>query len=177
MKKSKEIEIKLLFKNQKKIISMFGSSVKFQKRINLHDTYYGPKNSDMSNKHSLVRIREEKNGKAELTYKGKAKDKKNIWHRIELNTNIGSPEVMKKILNKLGFEQISEYKNEKEYYNYQGLEICFAKFTLPAKLTLMEIEGENETKIRSLVVKLGDNVKEVGEEIFAVFDKARKKKK
>ena len=175
MKKNKEIEIKLLFKNKKKIVSMLG--VESQKKISLYDTYYGLKNSDMSNKHSLIRIREEKNGKAELTYKGKTRDKKNIWHRIELNTDIGSPEVMKKILNKLGFEQISEYKNEKEYYNYQGLEICFAKFTLPAKLSFMEIEDENEVKIRNLVTKLGNNVKEVGEEIFAVFDKARKKKK
>ena len=175
MKKNKEIEIKLLFKNKKKIVSMLG--IEFQKKISLYDTYYGLKNSDMSNKHSLIRIREEKNGKAELTYKGKTRDKKNIWHRIELNTDIGSPEVMKKILNKLGFEQISEYKNEKEYYNYQGLEICFAKFTLPAKLSFMEIEDENEVKIRNLVTKLGNNVKEVGEEIFAVFDKARKKKK
>jgi predicted adenylyl cyclase CyaB len=172
---NKEIEIKMLFKSKNKIIALLRPDIKFKKKVALHDTYFGPQKFDMSNKNDLMRIREEKNGKTELTFKSKAKDRKNIWHRIELSININSPANMAKILEHINFKKISEYKSIKEYYNFKNLEICFAHFTLPTKLEFMEIEGKSEKEIRSLVQKIGNRAREVGEEIFDVFDKVRKK--
>lgn len=170
----KEIEIKLIFKNKDKIIKILKPDIRFIEKIKLHDSYYGLKN-DMSNKNVLFRIRRKGNNHNELTYKGRALDKKNIWHRIELTTHIESPIVIEKILEQINFKKISEYKSEKEVYGCNGLEICFTKFTLPAKLEFMEIEGKSEKKIRNLVNKIGTNAQEVGEEIFKTFDRVRNK--
>jgi len=176
MPKDKEIEIKLLFRNKKAIIDKLKPHVGFKSKINIHDRYYGYDSFDMSNVNNLVRIRTINKEKSELTFKGKAKDKKNIWHRTELNTQIKSPEKMEKILFNLGLNKISEYKSEKEFWNYKKQEIVFAKFTMPARLNFMEIEGNSEKEIKKTVEFLGNDVKEAGEEIFEVFDKARKNK-
>ena len=129
----------------------------------------------MRNIHSLIRIRKINNNEAELTYKGKVKNKNNIWHRAELTTKILSPEIMDKILINLGFKKISEYKSQKEYWEFNNLEIVFNKFTKPAYLEFMEIEGDSEKKIKNIIKKLGKNVQKVGEEIFEIFDKKRGK--
>lgn len=174
-KKRKEIEIKLLFRNKKSIISKLGKKMKLDKKLVISDKYYSnaDNKADMSNKNNLIRIRNFDN-KVELTYKGKALDNKNIWHRTELTTEIKSPEIMEGILDNLGFKKISEYKSKKEYWHFDNLEIVFARFSLPASLEFMEIEGTSEKKIRKVVKQLGNNVKEVGEEIFKIFDNKRK---
>ena len=175
--KNKEIEIKLQFKNKKKIISILGKKIKFQKKLRVYDKYYNRNWSDMRNTHSLIRVRSIKNGNAELTYKGKAKDKNNIWHRVELTTSIISPKIMEKILNNMGFKKISECQSEREYWQLGSLEIVFIKFNLPTSLKIIEIEGISEKEIRDIVKKLSKYVKKVGEEIFSVFDKKREKNK
>ncbi len=177
MSKDKEIEIKLLFKNKKAIINKLKPHIKLKSKINIHDRYYGYDNFDMSNVNNLVRIRTINKKKSELTFKSKAKDMKNVWHRTELNTWIGSPEKMEKILLNLGLNKISEYKSEKEFWDYKKQEIVFAKFTIPARLNFMEIEGNSKKEIKKTVKLLGNNIKEVGEEIFEVFDRVRKKQK
>lgn len=178
---NKEIEIKLLFKNKKELISALKPQIKFVKRLRIYDRYFSQKHNDMKNLHSLVRIREaleEKNAKlicksTDLTYKGKAKNQNNVWHRLELTTKVESSNLMAKILTNIGLKKISEYKNEKEYWKLDGLEIVFANFTKPARLTFMEIEGTSEKKILDLIKRLGNKVQKVGEEIFEVFDKKR----
>jgi len=172
MPKDKEIEIKLVFKNKKAIISKLKPFIKFRRKLNIHDSYYGY-GFDMRNINNLVRIRTVNEKKSELTFKGKTKDRKNIWHRTEISTPIKSPEKMEKILLNLGLNKISEYKSEKEFWKYKKQNIVFAKFTMPAHLTFMEIEGNSDKEIKETVKLLGDNVKEVGEEIFKIFDKAR----
>lgn len=173
-KTKKEIEIKLLYRSKTKIISKLGPRMILEKGESIHDVYYGQKGCDMRNINILTRIRKIKNGNAELTCKGKTKDKKNIWHRIELTTKISSPEIMKEILISLGFNKISEYKSRREYWKFNGLEIIFVNFTLPAPLKFMEIEGASEREIRNIVKRLGNNTREVGEEIFKIFDNQRK---
>lgn len=172
-KNKKELEIKLLFKNKKKIISKLGRGMKFKKKADIYDRYYNKKHSNMKNIHSLIRIREITHSGAELTYKGKTKDKNNIWHRVELTTQIFSPEIIDKILISLGFNKISEYKSKREYWKFNGLEIIFIKFISPTPLEFMEIEGNSEKKIRNTIKKLGNDVEEVGEEIFEIFDQKR----
>jgi len=78
MLKDKEIEIKLLSKNKKVIINNLKPHIKFKNKINVHDRYYGYNNFDMSNVNNLVRIRTINKEKSESTFKGKAKDRKNI---------------------------------------------------------------------------------------------------
>jgi predicted adenylyl cyclase CyaB len=175
MQEKKEIEIKLLFRNKKSIITKLGKKMKLDKELTISDKYYSNSDNkaDMSNKKKLIRIRNFDN-KVELTYKGNAFDNKNIWHRTELTTEIKSPEIMEKILDNLGFKKISEYKSKKEYWHFDNIEIVFAKFSQPAPLEFMEIEGTSEKKIKNVVKQLGNNVKEVGEEIFKIFDDKRK---
>jgi len=175
-KNKREVEVKLLFKDKKGIISKLGQEMKFKKRANIYDRYYGQKNLDMYNIHPLIRIRNINNKETELTYKGAVKDKNNIWHREELTIKIASPKIISKILMKLGFKEISEYRSKREYWKYNGLEIIFTKFTSPSCLEFVEIEGSSEKKIKNTIQKLGNNVKEVGEEIFEIFDKKRSKK-
>jgi len=169
----KEIEIKLLFQNKKEIISKLGSKMKFERRVKVYDKYFSRKYFNMKNIHNLIRIREIKKEKAELTFKSKVKNRNNIWHRIELTTKVESPIVMEKILNNLGLNKIAEYKSKKEYWKFDELKIIFNKFIFPSHLEFMEIEGDSEKKIKNIIKKLGDNVKEVGEEIFKIFDKKR----
>lgn len=175
MDKDKEIEIKLLFKDKETVVNKLKPSIKFKNKINIHDRYYGYDDFDMRNVNNLVRIRTVNREKSELTFKGEAKNKKNIWHRTELNTQIESPEKMEKILLNLGLNKVSEYKSEKELWDYKKQEILFVKFTVPAHLNFMEIEGNSEKEIKKTVELLGNTVKEVGEEIFEIFDKARKR--
>ena len=129
----------------------------------------------MKNSNQLIRIREIKGDKTELTFKGKAQDKNNVWHRKEINLKIDSVHNMEKILLNLGLKKISEYQSQKEYWKLGNLEIVFAHFTVPTELTFMEIEGPSEKEIRQVVEQLGDSVKEAGEEIFEIFDQIRKK--
>ena len=170
MSKDKEIEIKLLFKNKKLVINKLKPQIKYKSKINIHDRYYGYDRFDMRNVNNLIRIRTINREKSELTFKGKAKDKRNVWHRTQLNTKIESPEKMEKILLNLVLNKISGYKSEKEFWNYKKQEIVFAKFIVPAQLNFMEIEGDSEKEIKKTVEFLGNNVKEVGEEIFEVFE-------
>jgi predicted adenylyl cyclase CyaB len=171
--KQKEIEIKLIFKNKKEIINKLRPEIKLERKISIYDKYFGKDFLDMKNTHNLIRIRKINDDNAELTFKSKTKNQGNIWQRIELTTTIRSPEIMEKILTHLGFKKISEYKSQREYWKFQDLEIVFIKFTKPAFLEFMEIEG-NPRKIREVIKKLGNNVKEVGEEIFEIFDLKRK---
>ena len=171
--KNKEIEIKLSFKNKKDVLAKLGKKAEFVKKVNVHDIYYGLEDTQMKNSKNIIRVREIKNGKSELTFKSKVEDKNNIWHRIELTTEISSAQTLDKIFSHIGVKKIYEYESEKEYYNFLGMEIVFAKFTLPTLLEFMEIEGDLETDIRRVVNKLGSSVQEVGEGFFNIFDKAR----
>ena len=168
---NKEIEIKLLFKNKKSIIAALQPQIKSKGYFFVRDTYFGHKNTTMENTHELFRIRETNKKNTELTLKGKAADKKNIWHRTELTIKIDSSETAREILAYLGFQKIREYESRKEHWDYDGAEITFAKFFKPARLEFMEIEGKSNKQIRALVKKLENKVQEAGEEIFKVFDK------
>lgn len=169
---SREIEIKLLFKDKQEVLSKISPAPKFIKKISIYDVYYS-KGNEMKNTNEFFRVREIDNKKVELTFKGKAKDNNNVWYRDEITTKISSVKEADKTLTKQGFKKVSEYKSEKEYYKSDGVEITFAKFIVPASLEFMEIEGESEEKIRDIVKGLGDSVKEAGEEIFRVFDERR----
>lgn len=173
-KNNQEIEVKATFQDQQAVINILGTQLTFNKSVSITDTYFSSENS-MSNANNLVRIREINDNKVELTFKGKTIDTDNIWQRTEITTLVDSAANAKAILLQLGLKVVSEYQNTKEYYDYNGLEIVFAKFTLPAKLDFMEIEGDTTTAVTELVQMLGKSITVVGEEIFKVFDQVRDK--
>jgi len=173
MNTTKEIEVKLKFKDRQSIINSLGDQVSFDKKVTIKDKYYSQKYKDMSNAHDLVRVRQT-DEIAELTFKGSATDKNQVWQRTELNVEISSAEKMGQILTSLGFRAISENESEREIYKYSDLEIIFIKFTKPASLEFMEIEGTSQESIDQLINKLGDQVERIGEEAFKKFDEKRK---
>jgi predicted adenylyl cyclase CyaB len=165
-----EIEVKLLYKSKGRVISQLRKlGAKFIEKYAVHDIYFG---KDMKNVHDLIRIRK-KNQHAELTLKGKCETKSHIWRRVELNTPIGDIESTKKILKHLGFEELSDNKQNREIWKFKGMEIGFMEFTHPAKLKYIEVEGTSEDKIQELILNFGELVSVAGEEIFKKLDDAR----
>lgn len=171
---NKEIEIKLKFKNKTAIVKTLGSTAKFQNKKEIHDLYFGTKAKDMRNRNTLLRLRTIGRDFNELTLKGKSHGHGNIWHRVELTSQISSPLAIAKMLSFLGYQKISEYKSTREYWTYHGLKIDFIEFTKPAPLIFMEIEGPSNQAIKKTLAKLNGLVTEAGEEIFKIFDKKRK---
>ena len=171
-KNNQEIEVKATFQDQQAVLNILQPQLTFVNRVSINDTYFSS-GASMSNTNNLVRIREINNDKVELTFKGKTVDTNNIWQRTEITTLVDSATNAKAILANLGLKVVSEYQNAKEYYDYNGLEIVFARFTLPATLEFMEIEGDTTTAVAEVIEKLGQTSTVVGEEIFDVFDRAR----
>jgi predicted adenylyl cyclase CyaB len=174
MQNNKEIEIKLTFKDKKLVENrLVELGAKRLESFGLRDRYYS-RTQSMSNSNQLVRIRE-KGARAELSFKGKAEIDKNIWTREELTTTVSDPEKTEKILLSLGIEKIKENSSERETWSIYGLDVVFINFTKPAKLFLLEIEGDPE-KIRKLIGELGSLVVESGEEEFEKFDSRKQKR-
>jgi predicted adenylyl cyclase CyaB len=169
-----ETEIKLVFKNKKEIISKLSPILSFDRKVFVHDRYYGRKKSDMNNKNDLIRIRKI-GSNLELTYKGKAKINDNICKRKELTVKIDSLKNMEQIIKQLGFRKISECESKRDYYDYKQAKIVFSKFTLPTKLEFMEIEAVSKKNIEVILEKLNSLVTKAEENIFKDFDKIRKK--
>lgn len=163
-----ETEIKLKYKSRKEIKKLLKKlDAELKEKYLLHDIYF-TKNKDIRNENELIRIRE-KGKDYELTFKGKCKAKGNIWKRVELTSQISNPEKIEKILLLLGFFKTRENISFREIYNLNKLEIAFIDFRKPIKLSVIELEG-SENKINQLLKKLGNSVKQIGEEAFKKFD-------
>jgi predicted adenylyl cyclase CyaB len=166
--KDQEIELKLKYKNRKKIVDKLKKiGAKYKERFVLHDTYFSFQ-KDMANAKSFLRIRE-KGNKKELTFKGNRKDKNNIWKRTEINTKIEEPNKIIKIISCLGLNKIKENKSEREIFMLRNLEIAFIDFIRPKKFSIIELEGTFE-KIEQTMEKLGNLVERIDEEPFKVLD-------
>ena len=127
----------------------------------------------MSNTHDLIRIRK-KNGKAELTFKGKCETESDIWKRIELNTEINDPDMMTKILEYLHFNTLLQNESQREYWTLDNVEIVFIDLVKPLPLSWIEIEGPSEEKIQRILDQLGNDVEKIGEEFFKTLDEVQK---
>jgi predicted adenylyl cyclase CyaB len=169
----KEIEIKLTYEDrtavEEKLVSL---GAKKLEPTSLADIYYSLTATSMENVNDIVRIRN-KNGKCELTLKGKCKDTDGVWERVELNVGIDNPETMSKMLDMLNFSLLKENASSRQAWMLDDVEVMFIDFTKPAPLSLLEVEGPSAEKVESVVAKLGPLVKKAGEEIFASFDKKK----
>ena len=163
-----EIELKLKYRNRKKVIAKLKEmGAKFKENYELHDTYLSF-HKKMSNEHELVRIRE-KGQKKELTFKGKCEDKNHVWKRTEITAKIVDSDKISEILLNLGLNKIKENQSIREIFMLGDLEITFIDFIKPSKISLIELEGTEE-EIEQAVTKLGDLVERAGEEAFKIFD-------
>ena len=175
MIQSKEIELKLSYKNKKLILKQLSPVVKYIKKVKIKDAYYGFFDPKMKNSNEIIRMRTLDNKKSELTFKSQVKNRTNIWHRKELSVSISSPKTMEQILFCLKIKKYYGYESVREYWKYHNSEIVFVKFSKPAFLKFMEIEGRTAKDIKEIKRKIESLVIEVGEEFFSKFDKARKK--
>jgi len=85
--KTKEIELKLLFKNKGLIIKKLMPDIKFVEKVKVLDNYYGKKEFSIRDKNDLVRIRIINND-TELTYKSRKRNKGRIIKKSELTIKI-----------------------------------------------------------------------------------------
>jgi len=173
---SREVEVKLNYKDKNLVVSRLKSlGAQLKEKYELLDAYYSNAHHDMSNTHELLRIRKKK-GKAELTFKGKCKDQRGIWERVELTTSITNPEVMHEILTRLGFKKITENKSIREEWTLNQTKITFIHFTHPAELKLLEIESPQPREIQKITEQLQELTSPAGEETFQKkFDQKKEK--
>jgi len=166
----KEIEVKLLYKNKDKIIERLRPGIKLLGKTEVFDKYYGAAKDGIKNKNHFIRIRKI-NGEIELTYKGKAENKRNIISRKELTVKISAVGPAEKILYSLGYQKISDHQSKREFWSFDGAEIVFSEFTKPAHLRFMEIEANSDNRIKEILKKISGCVSKVGEDIFSKFDR------
>lgn len=166
-----EIEIKLTYKNRKKIISYLKQlSFKLEKTITIHDIYFNTVGS-MSNTNALYRLRTINGDKKELTFKDGCVDSNGVWTRNEHNVVIDNVDKMAIILKSLGCILIKENLSTREVWKKDNLEFEFIDYQKPAKLNFIEIEGPSIKLINDLLGHFNNDLQRVGEEIFSVFDK------
>ena len=165
----KEIEVKLTYRNKRKIIGILKRlGAKSEGRYALEDSYFS-RHGSMSNQNEILRIRK-KGEDSELTFKGKCIDKGNIWKRTELSTGISDSKTLEKIIVLLGLKKLKENISERDIYTLGGLEIVFIEFSKPQQLSILELEGM-EKSILKLINKLEPHVQAVGEDAFSKFDR------
>jgi predicted adenylyl cyclase CyaB len=173
----KEIEVKLTYKNRAEVVARLKEiGAVFREKYPLEDYYFSLTGTDMGNTNDLLRIRK-KGDNQELTFKGKCETEGHIWERVELNTDIGDAEAVLKMFEYLKLNNLSTNKSFREYWDIEDVELVFSDITYPAEISFIEIEGPTKEKVQEVLDKLGDLVKEAGEEIFKKLDEARKKLK
>lgn len=171
----KEIEVKLTYTDKEKLIERLKEiGAVFKEKYILEDYYFSLTGEDMSNTNDLLRVRKQ-GEKKELTFKGKCESEGSIWERIELNTDISDAEAVLKMFEYLKLNNLSTNKSVREFWDINDVEIVFSDITYPAEISFVEIEGPTKEKVQNILDKLGDLVKEAGEEIFRKLDEARKK--
>ena len=171
----KEIEVKLTYEDKDRVIEKLKEiGAVFREKYILEDYYFSLTGTDMSNTNELLRIRK-KGDKQELTFKGKIENEGNIWERVELNSGIEDADTVLKIFELLKLNNLSTNKSSREFWDLGDVEFVFSDITYPADISFLEIEGPTSEKVQETLDKLGDTVKEAGEEIFQKLDEARKK--
>ncbi len=169
-----ETEIKLAYFDKERIIyrlKELGAVFKSNQEIN--DVYYSNKYNSLEEAKTFIRIRT-KNKKSELTFKGEISSNDDIWKRIELNSGIENLDNVKKILELLGFKILLNNTTIREYWILNDVEIAIINILEPAKVDYLELECDNEDKIKEVRLKLGGLVSSVKEDHFKKLDEARK---
>jgi len=172
-----EIEVKLTYNNRAKILAWLKKNkFKLTKKKEIRDSYYGLGQNSMSGISSFYRIRDVVGVFTELTLKDSFQEKDGIITRREINVIIDDPEKMATILTSLGGNLFKEHASRREIWEDGKVQFELIDYYKPTDLSLIEIEGPNNTVIQDLINNLGDEVKVAGDEIFLAFDKKKLKR-
>ena len=145
-----EIEIKLKYSDEKTFRDKLKElNAKPLEIYEIVDCYYGKDGETMKSAETLLRVRT-KNGKSELTFKGKKETDSNIWERVEINISIEEPEKMELVLKSLGLKRILKNRTLREYWNVEGTELGIMKILEPAKVDFVEIEGKTKEDVEKV---------------------------
>ncbi len=168
-----EIEIKLCYKKKSELTYKLEElGAKLVKEVEIKDKYFSKDVKNIKDAKEFVRIRE-KNGKAELTFKGKEESNTNVSKKIELNLDISDSKSMEAILEQLNFNIIRENKTKREYWEMDNVELVIVNIIEPVEIDYVEVEGPSEELVNNLVSKLGDCVKPIEKDHFKKMDEAK----
>lgn len=163
-----EIEIRLLFKNSKKIDTWLKNNAKYIDTKIQIDTYYEPQNrsyiydeNGAKNADEWLRLREYSN-KVEINYKHWHRDKKTrkSLYADEIETIVGSKEDMEKILTFLKFKKISIIDKVRDTWQYKNFEITRDDVKNLGKFYEIEFQGnlDNPENGKQLIFDFLDRI-------------------
>jgi|SRR3989344_8406150 len=169
----KEIEIKLKCKDENALRDKIKSLGKHTETYEIIDCYYGKEGENMKTAKNLLRIRT-KNGKSELTYKGKKETDGDILERVEINVTIGDSEKMEFVLKSLGLKRILKNRTIREYWNIKGTELGIMKILEPAEIDFVEIEGKTKEDVEKVTDLFKGILEPIGKDYFKKLDEANR---
>jgi len=162
-----EIEAKLAYDDKEKLVSQLknlGAILKSEEEIT--DIYFSKDYTNLKEAKEFIRIRQ-KNGKAELTFKGETDSE---LKRIEINSDISDAEAVSKMFESMKFKVIRRNKTLREYWESGDIEIVIVQIVEPAKVDFAEVEGPSEELVKDFVNKLVDCVSPIGKDHFKALD-------
>lgn len=163
----REIKIRLIYPNLEELEKKIAEKFTFINEEHQIDTYYNSPIRDFKESDEALRIRIV-NNEAELTYKGPKLSNKSK-SREELTVKIDNPDVMDKILQKLGF--VSVFKVEKIRKNFHGGKFIISLDRVIGLGDFLEIEGINvsEEELTAFVNNFTDEFNIVGEKTLKSY--------
>lgn len=152
-----EIEIKAycndLDKVKEKLVDL---GAVFQKNENENDMYFNHPCKDFGETDEALRIRTVDNLHI-LTYKG-PKLSKSSKARVEQETVIEDVRSLNIILQNLGFVESGQVEKSRDYYSFEGIDICLDRIKSLGDFVELELKGDNievvEKKLYDLAEKL-----------------------
>ena len=138
-------------------------------RVHEHDIYYNATDRDFAITDEALRLRFTEEG-CLLTYKGPKMKEFRLKAREELNTVVGSGDIMGTILERLGFLPVAEVEKWREYYEYRGALVSLDE--VKGLGTFVEIEapsGSAQENPQEFVLDIAKEIGVEGEPILASY--------
>jgi adenylate cyclase class 2 len=152
-----EIEIKAYCKDLEKVKEkLVDLGAVYIQNKNERDMYFNHPCKDFGETDEALRIRTVDNLHI-LTYKG-PKLSKNSKARVEQETVIEDIRSMEIILQNLGFVESGQVEKSRDYYSFEGIDICLDRIKSLGDFVELELKGDNievvEKKLYNLAEKL-----------------------
>ncbi len=153
-----EIEIKAYCPDMNSVKNLLQDlGAEFIKKCVEKDIYFNHPGRDFGETDEALRLRDV-SGQTTLTYKG-SKLSRNSKARVEEETVVEDFESMKTILINLGFTDSGNVEKKREYFKFDGIEICLDRVKSLGDFVELEIKGvdieSTEKKLYELAEKLG----------------------
>ena len=155
-----EIEIKAYCKDLDSVKEkLFNLGAVYVQNKNERDMYFNHPCKDFGETDEALRIRTV-DGNHTLTYKG-PKLSENSKARVEQETIIEDVRSLNIILQNLGFVESGQVEKSRDYYSFEGIDICLDRINSLGDFVELELKGDNieavEGKLYDLAAKLNLN--------------------